>query len=419
MNHMRHFSLTPRQSSESQPPEGTSLEGALVQGTARMGGASVRSRGVLIGRGPLGGRLVTMLASGLSVALTAGCASTPSSNGEPQPTDTTTGTTTVPPAPSTSTPTPAQTSAEPPPAPTATPPATSSSGETSATTNTTAPSTDPITSAPGATSDESSSDGVGNGGLSSADEPSTGGDEVSTGGARTPVFHVFLLLGQSNMAGYPKAQAADKVEDPRVRVLGFDACAETGREEGKWDIASPPLHECWNGAVGPGDHFAKVMIESLPEGDTIGLVPCAISGEKIETFAKNGGSKYSWILSRAQAAQAEGGVIDGILFHQGESNTGDPNWPGKVKQLVTDLRADLGIGDVPFLAGELAPTGNSANHNTLVNQLSSLIDNGFVVSAQGLKVDPADTQWNLHFDHDSVVTFGQRYAATMLEALGW
>jgi hypothetical protein len=26
------------------------------------------------------------------------------------------------------------------------------------------------------------------------------------------MFHVFLLLGQSNMAGYPKAVAADKAE---------------------------------------------------------------------------------------------------------------------------------------------------------------------------------------------------------------
>jgi Carbohydrate esterase, sialic acid-specific acetylesterase len=232
-------------------------------------------------------------------------------------------------------------------------------------------------------------------------------------------FHVFLLLGQSNMAGYPKAQAADKVEDPRVRVLGYDDCAATGRRKDVWATAAPPLHECWNGAIGPGDHFAKTLLASLPETDTIGLVPCAVSGERIETFLKVGGSKYGSIVSRAKLAQQAGGVIEGILFHQGESNCSDPQWPNKVKTLVTDLRTELGLGDAPFLAGELAPNGNCASHNPLVNRLPDLIPNAHVVSAQGLAVDVADTQWRLHFDHASQVTFGKRYAQTMIDALRW
>jgi hypothetical protein len=221
------------------------------------------------------------------------------------------------------------------------------------------------------------------------------------------------------MAGYAKAEDADKVEDPRVKVLGFDDCAATGRVQDEWDVAVPPLHECWNGALGPGDYFGKTLIEELPSDDTIGLVPCAISGEKIETFQKAGGTKYDWIVDRAKLAQQAGGVIEGILFHQGESNCSDSNWPGKVKTLVTDLRSDLGLGEAPFLAGELPPTGACSAHNTLVNQLPGLIPNAHVVSAAGLVVDPADTTWNLHFDHDSQVTFGERFAAKMVEALAW
>jgi len=242
---------------------------------------------------------------------------------------------------------------------------------------------------------------------------------AGSGGAGAPKFHVFLLLGQSNMAGYPKAQDADKVKNERIRVLGFDACAATGRQLDKWDVAVAPLHECWNGALGPGDYFAKTIIDKIPAGDTIGLVPCAISGEKIETFLKVGGSKYTWIVQRAKLAQQAGGVIEGMLFHQGESNTGDSTWPGKVNTLVTDLRAELGIGNVPFLAGELAYDGGSATHNTQVNRLPTVVTNAFVVSASGLALDPADTQWHLHFGHDAQVTFGKRYAAKMIEALHW
>jgi len=201
-------------------------------------------------------------------------------------------------------------------------------------------------------------------------------------------------------------------------VLGFDNCAATARQTDKWDVAVPPLHECFQGAIGPGDWFAKTILAKYPAGDTISLVPCAISGEKIETFQKVGGAKYSWIINRAKMAQQAGGVIDGILFHQGESNSGDSTWPGKVSTLVKDLKADLGLKDVPFLAGELLYSGSCAGHNTQIAKLPGLITNASVISAKDLVVDPADTAYKLHFGHDSTVTFGKRYAEQMIKSLG-
>ncbi len=239
--------------------------------------------------------------------------------------------------------------------------------------------------------------------------------EVESG----PKFHVFLLLGQSNMAGYPKVVPADLEANERIRVFGYDNCAATGRKFKEWAVAVPPLHECWTGAIGPADYFAKTLIEAIPPEDSIGLIPCAVSGERIETFMKGVGPMYNWILTRSREALEGGGEIEGILMHQGESNTGDPAWPEKVNTLVTDLRMDLELGDVPFLAGELPYDGNSASHNPLVNQLAQVIDNTWIVSAEGLIVDPADTQWNLHFDHGSQVMLGQRYAEVMKTALGW
>lgn len=256
-------------------------------------------------------------------------------------------------------------------------------------------------------------------GSGSTNNPSTEKPEVSsTNKPETSAkFHVFLLLGQSNMAGFPKAQPSDMIKDNRILVLGYDNNPSIGRVKDKWDVACAPLHEAWNGAVGPGDWFAKTLINKVPSGDTIGLVPCAISGEKIETFMK-GGSKYDWIINRAKLAQEKGGVIDGIIFHQGESNCGDPAWPGKVNTLVEDLRKDLNIGNVPFIAGELLRTGGCSSHNRLVNQLPSVVKNCYVVTSEGLGGDPTDT-WNLHFGHDSQVTLGKRYAEKMSKALGW
>lgn len=241
-----------------------------------------------------------------------------------------------------------------------------------------------------------------------------GGGGGTTAGAKK---HAFLLLGQSNMAGYPKAEDSDKVKNSRIQVLGFDDCAATGRKKDQWDVAVPPLHECFAGAIGPGDWFSKTLIDQLPAGDTILLVPCAVSGMPISYFQK-GMTPYDTIVRRAKAAQAMGGVIEAMLFHQGESDAGSPaGWPAGVKKLVTDLRTDLGLAEVPFLAGELAPTGADASMNKYVAMLPDMITNAFVISATGLTLDPGDTQYHVHFGHDSQVELGKRYEAKVLELL--
>jgi hypothetical protein len=113
----------------------------------------------------------------------------------------------------------------------------------------------------------------------------------------------------------------------------------------------------------------------------------------------------------------KGGKVEGLLSHQGESNRASAQWPAKVKQLVTDLRTDLSLGDVPFLAGELPYDSACKNHSPLLNQLPELVTNGYVVSAKDLKVDPADTAWYMRFGHDDTVEFGKRYAAKLIELL--
>jgi hypothetical protein len=255
------------------------------------------------------------------------------------------------------------------------------------------------------------------GGAAAGGEAGKGGSAGAAGGGSGVTSHVFLLFGQSNMAGYARAAASDKTEDPRIQVLGFDSCGATGRASDEWDVAVPPLHECGPGAVGPGDWFSKTLIQKLPENESIMLVPCALSGQAVSVFSK-GTEKYTWMVNRVKKAQAMGGVVEGMLFHQGESDCGNAQWPGRVKQLVTDLRTDLELGDVPFLAGELPYESACGNHNPLVNQLPSQITNAHVISAEGLNLDPADTQWNMHFGHDDTVELGKRYEAKMAELLG-
>ena len=238
-----------------------------------------------------------------------------------------------------------------------------------------------------------------------------------------PKHLIFLLIGQSNMEGLPGPDRAEDVAvDPRIHVLAYNNSQAKRRQYNKWYPAKPPLHSDYLG-IGPGDYFGKTLIAMLPEGYTIGLVPCGIAGVDIDFFRKNVVSKrrneffippdnqasgaYEWVLERARLA-AETGTIAGILFHQGESDSGQRVWLDKVSEMVADLRTDLGIPDLPFLAGELYYKGACAGHNSLVRKLSGLISNCHVISAKGLNgVD------QFHFDLEGQRELGKRYAETM------
>lgn len=243
-----------------------------------------------------------------------------------------------------------------------------------------------------------------------------------------PNFHIYLLFGQSNMEGAATIEAQDRTINDRVKVLADLNCSNLGRTYGNWYPASPPLNRCWSG-LGPGDYFGKTMADGMPSNVTIGLVPAAVSGTPIELYQKsapigrnnqdiptqfNGG--YAWLLDLAKKAQADG-VIKGIIFHQGESNTADPQWKFKVQEIVTDLRKDLNIGDVPFIAGELLYADYKSCchwHNPEINKLPSLVNNSFVVSAAGLPgMDEA------HFTNASYRELGKRYAQIMLEKIDY
>src|SRR5690606_20984010 len=93
----------------------------------------------------------------------------------------------------------------------------------------------------GASSGGAASGGAGSGGGGSGGEGSGGA------GGPDPNFHLFLLSGQSNMAGAPAPENSDKTENPNILVLGYNNCQNLGRTYNEWDVASPPLHDCYGG----------------------------------------------------------------------------------------------------------------------------------------------------------------------------
>jgi len=247
-------------------------------------------------------------------------------------------------------------------------------------------------------------------------------------------FHIYLAFGQSNMDGAATIESQDKVGiDERFKVMGAVNCTGNRIHQlGKWTTATPPLVRCGTG-LGISDYFGRTMVEQLPSGIKIGIVPVAVSGCGIALFDKvnyatyaasapswmkdiinsYGGNPYARLVEVAKLAQKEG-VIKGIIFHQGESNTNNTEWKNKVAEVIKNLKQDLQLGDVPFLAGELlaSPGACCSSHNVEVNKLPLLIPNAHVISSADLQgTDPA------HFTSASYREFGKRYAKKMIELL--
>jgi hypothetical protein len=127
-----------------------------------------------------------------------------------------------------------------------------------------------------------------------------------------PDFHCYLLFGQSNMAGggagvsIGGSGAGTLIDEDcdtssRVKVLAFCNCSagsgaactqySKARTADEWYTVYPALHSCDEG-ISPGDYFAKTLLDSVRDDITIGLIPCALSGQALNVFTK-GGSNFN------------------------------------------------------------------------------------------------------------------------------
>jgi len=262
---------------------------------------------------------------------------------------------------------------------------------------------------------------------------------ISTGiFAQDKDFYIFLCFGQSNMEGNARFEPQDTTVDSRFRVLEAVDCPNLNRTMGQWYTARPPLCRCQTGLT-PADYFGRKMIAGLPANIKVGVINVSVGGCKIELFDKDhyatyvatapgwlknmvaeyGGNPYGRLVEMAKLAQ-QAGVIKGILLHQGESNTNDSTWPGKVKVVYDNLMNDLHLDPAatPLLAGETVNAdqgGVCASMNKIIATLPQTIPNAYIIPSNGC----TDAPDNLHFNAEGYRALGARYADKMLSLLGY
>ncbi len=233
-------------------------------------------------------------------------------------------------------------------------------------------------------------------------------------------FHVFLLMGQSNMSGGVNIAAGDTRPVPHVLKMLY---AKQGNEP-KWAPGAHPLHPRRPNKKkmhGPGMSFAQNYVAEKP-GVVVGLIPMAWGGKPIAQLDK-GSPIYGDAIRHAKIAMGAG-TLKGVLWHQGEGDTVEQArtdaYEKKLHRLIADVREDLGDPELPFIVGNLAEFyGTGKDHNApdrvaRINKIRGILRSlpekvphtGFVESTG---CSPA-ARPKVHFNRNSYVLMGKRYA---------
>ncbi|HEY8965476.1 MAG TPA: sialate O-acetylesterase [Candidatus Methylacidiphilales bacterium] len=216
-------------------------------------------------------------------------------------------------------------------------------------------------------------------------------------------LHLYLLMGQSNMLGRDTTGLASQVPDPEVGALDG---------EGRWVVAVEPIGVGGTG-FGPGTFFAAALRKAEP-GLRIGLVQCAVGGTPLSRWVK-GADLYENAVKRARIAMRSG-TLDGVLWHQGESDSNDPalasTYGERLTKMLGDLRADLGLPRLPIVVGQLGEfvqEPHVAEVREAIRKMPEALPLVGYADSRGLghKGD------HLHFNVEAEREMGNRYAEAM------
>lgn len=225
----------------------------------------------------------------------------------------------------------------------------------------------------------------------------------------------YLCIGQSNMAGRAFADSAAMTNGiPGVMLLN---------DSGRFEPARHPLNRYSTvrkkiklQRIGPSGAFGSELVRLT--GHTVGLVVNARGETSIRHWQKGATEGYfGEAVARVRQAEKAGGVLCGIIWHQGEYDcTGDTaEYKRQLIRFVNDLRNEL--GDVPFVAGEISrwnwtetPEG-TVPFNRMISSIADWLPNSACVSSEGLtpNLDETDPHFNASSQHE----LGRRYARAM------
>lgn len=248
--------------------------------------------------------------------------------------------------------------------------------------------------------------------------------------ACSPRYDVYLLIGQSNMAGRGFFEPSDTLS-PLEGVFLLDDRGEPvpAREplnrystiRKSLQVQGMSLAHSFAGIAHARTGRPVLLVLNARGGSSLSQwmpdAPCgrftdspndheALRGTQMPSF-------YGEAVRRTRQALRHG-ELKAILWHQGESDS-DPDHAASylpaLTGFVSALRQDLGVGEeVPFIAGQIQPHhANAAFFNPVIARVGEYIPNSRCVSSEGLEVNPDQ----LHYTRGAQLELGRRYAAAL------
>lgn len=225
-------------------------------------------------------------------------------------------------------------------------------------------------------------------------------------------LHLYLLAGQSNMAG--RGDLDERSHEVDERVLAMNRA-------GDWTYAVEPLHFDKTAAgAGLGKSFGEAVAAESDQAVTVGLVPTAWGGSPITSWEPGAEHEqtqsHPWDEAIVRAKKAmESGELKGIVWHQGESDSK----PGEAEQyekrltnLIARFRNELNAPELPFIIGQMAKLESKpwSSSKSLVDQASQNVADADP-NVHFVNSDELTLRDEVHFDTESLREFGERYAA--------
>ena len=224
------------------------------------------------------------------------------------------------------------------------------------------------------------------------------------------MIYAFLLIGQSNAAGRGNIANAPRLNNRhgRMKVL----------RNGLWRPMFRPVNpDRGSSGISFAESFSKCFADFYPNAE-VGIIPCADGGSALSQWMP-GEAFYDYALACAKLAMRSAHLA-GILWHQGESDCApalSETYCQRLQTMMTRLREDLGIPDLPILVGGLGDFlpgcerfPEVANYQAINQQLMQFASEDCrceFVDAKDLEGKPD----HLHFTAAAQDEFGKRYFA--------
>ncbi|GAB5405205.1 MAG: sulfatase-like hydrolase/transferase [Aureliella sp.] len=245
-------------------------------------------------------------------------------------------------------------------------------------------------------------------------------------------YDVYLLAGQSNMDGRGRISELSEeqkgaIEDAIIFYRSVPRSSD-GWQPLQPGFSVPPKYkgDFPSPTFGPEIGFVRSIQKSKP-GRNVAIIKGSKGGTSLRADWKPGtkgdvasqGPRYRDFVETIRMAtdqlrrRGDQFTIRGMLWHQGESDSrsSSETYGRRLNELIVRIREDVGVSELPIVVGEVFDNGKRDSVRAVVQAVASQHPTVGLASSSGTSTwDPGT-----HFDANSQLLLGERFAAAMLE----